>query len=147
MSDCRHGGRDAYERPYELPNGSVVFLEEDEVPAFVSIVFADEDELTRDFPLLLGGREISHVEIDGVRYERREECERVPFDAIETANERESQVTRIALLMVRDHYEHDDDAFEAACIELAEHYDKTGDVGLSEYITAQMYPQCGFIPM
>ena len=81
MSDCRHGGRDAYERPYELPNGSVVFLEDDEVPAFVSIVFADEDELTRDFPLLLGGREISHVEIDGQRYERREECERVPFDA------------------------------------------------------------------
>ena len=68
-------------------------------------------------------------------------------DAIETANKRESQETRIALRMVRDFYEHDNDAFEADCIELAKHYDKTGHVGLSEYITAQMYPQCAFVPM
>ena len=60
-------------RPYELPNGSVVFLSDEEKPSFVSIVFTDEDELTRDFPLLLGGREISHVEIDGQCYERCED--------------------------------------------------------------------------
>lgn len=67
--------------PCELPDGNVVYLAEDEAPAFVSIVFVDEGELTRDFPLLLNGRVISHVEVDGVRYERREECSRVPYDA------------------------------------------------------------------
>lgn len=68
-------------------------------------------------------------------------------EAVKAANMRNSEETRIVLRMVRDHYEHDQDAFEADCNDLMRHYDKTGRSALSEYVAAQLYPSCAFVPM
>jgi len=38
----------------------------------VSVVFADEAQRPRDYPLVLDGRVIDHIEVDGVRYVRAE---------------------------------------------------------------------------
>lgn len=62
----------------QLPNGSSVNVVRGEEIAIVSVHFTDARELTRDFPLALNGREISHIEVNGVRYvkaEYRESCE------------------------------------------------------------------------
>ncbi len=58
MSDCRHGGRDIY-----APKNRCE----------VRIFFTDPDEREFFIPIDLLDREISHVEIDGARYEKSTE--------------------------------------------------------------------------
>ena len=54
----------------QLPNGDSVSVPIGEEIAIVSVVFTDERERPRDFPLALDGRVIDHVEVNGERYER-----------------------------------------------------------------------------
>jgi len=56
----------------QLSNGDVVNVPKRDVVSVVSVVFADEAQRQRDYPLVLDGRVIDHIEVDGVRYVRAE---------------------------------------------------------------------------
>jgi hypothetical protein len=52
---------------FHTPDGRTVWARESDEPCSVSIKFTDGTE--RWMPIALGGREISHFEVDGKRYE------------------------------------------------------------------------------
>lgn len=61
----------------QLPSGEQINVPLGEEIAIVSVVFVDERERPRDFPLALNGRVISHVEINSVRFNHVGTCKNV----------------------------------------------------------------------
>lgn len=61
----------------QLSDGRLVNMPKDDEPCVLTVYFRDSRELERDFVFCLGGREISHIEVNGVRYvpapERKED--------------------------------------------------------------------------
>lgn len=65
MSDCtvkRKWGA----TEWHAPDGRTIFLSADEMPCTVSVVFTDGSQ--RDIHIALAGRQVEHVEVDGIRY-------------------------------------------------------------------------------
>lgn len=68
MSDCtvrRKWGA----TEWHAPDGRTIFLSGDDMPCTVSVVFTDGSQ--RDIHIALAGRDVDHVEVDGVVYEPR----------------------------------------------------------------------------
>ena len=59
----------------------------------------------------------------------------------------EEAVGRLAVRLVRDHYECDEAAFKATAYELERLYDDEGRYEVAEYIFAQINPASAFVPM
>lgn len=57
----------------KLDNDRQVNVIDGDELAVIRMCFVDSRENSRDFPLALNGRVISHIEVDGVRYVRAPE--------------------------------------------------------------------------
>lgn len=69
MSDCANGGNGRWANvEWHAPEGRTVYVREGDRPCMVAVHFADPDELPREFPMALAGREVAYVTVDGVPY-------------------------------------------------------------------------------